>query len=183
MEGAVDTRAHTRQSVGQAPGIFAITGSEEKPAASLQHTVTMPRNGDDDEKPVKVMVCILSFIFGSLPVAMTVVGILDYDLCPGHTRLAIYMIVQGATSVVIPILVSSWCCCKCISGDFIVAICVIIGLFNIAWAIVGSVWLANSYCKRTLLHTHAVGFSVPMWILFCVVYCLARYCRKNDCKN
>ncbi|XP_067660459.1 uncharacterized protein [Haliotis asinina] len=169
-------RSRTRQVVGQVSGIFAITGSEEESAPSRHHSVTMPDDDDDDDDDkmsvsfsVKVCVCIISFIFGSLPVAMIVVGILDYNLCPGHTKLAIYMIVQGATSVVIPILASCWCCCKCISGGFISAVCVIIGLFNIAWGIVGSVWLVSSPCKDTLLFTHALGFSVPMWIFFCLV--------------
>ncbi|XP_046585341.1 uncharacterized protein LOC124292312 [Haliotis rubra] len=160
-------RARTRQVVGQVSGIFAVSGSEEESAPIRHHSVNMP--DDDDNMSVKVCVCIFSLIFGSLPVAMIVVGILDYNLCPGHTRLAIYMIVQGATSVVIPILASCWYCCKCISGNFIGAICVIIGLFNIAWGIVGSLWLASSPCNDTLLFTHALGFSVPMWIFFFLV--------------
>ncbi|XP_046585311.1 uncharacterized protein LOC124292286 [Haliotis rubra] len=177
-------RARTRQVVGQVSGIFAISGSEEESAPSRHHSVTMPDDDDDiDKMSVKVCVCIFSLIFGSLPVAMIVVGILDYNLCPGNTRLAIYMIAQGATSVVIPILASCWFCCRCISGNFIGAICVIIGLFNIGWGIVGSLWLASSPCKDTLLFTHALGFSVPMWIFYCLVPLLCVCCVRAWCKG
>ncbi|XP_046585332.1 uncharacterized protein LOC124292298 isoform X2 [Haliotis rubra] len=105
-------------------------------------------------------------------------GILDYNLCPGHTRLAIYMIVQGATSVVIPILALCWCCCTRISGTFITATCAIIGLFNIGWGITGTIWLTKSSCLDTLLHVHAVGFSIPLWIFFCLVCGCSR--REDD---
>ncbi|XP_048240719.1 uncharacterized protein LOC125374050 [Haliotis rufescens] len=116
---------------------------------------------------------------------MITVGILDYNLCPGHTKLAIYLIGQGATYVVIPILTSCWSCCHCISGKLITYICVIIGLFNVAWGIVGSIWLHASPCKESLLFTHAVGFSVPTWILFCLLppacCCYICYwCCKDD---
>ncbi|XP_046585433.1 uncharacterized protein LOC124292391 isoform X1 [Haliotis rubra] len=157
-----------------------VVATKEESAPIRHHSVNMP--DDDDKMSVKVCVCIFSLIFGSVPVAMIVVGILDYNLCPGHTRLASYMIAQGATSVVIPILASCWYCCKCISGNFIGAICVIIGLFNIAWGIVGSCGSPSSPCNDTLLFTHALGFSVPMWIFFCLlcVWCVRARCKCDD---
>ncbi|XP_046585350.1 uncharacterized protein LOC124292322 [Haliotis rubra] len=131
--------ARTRQVVGQVSGISAITGSVEQSTPPTHHSVTIPHQDDKTRASTKACVGIISIIFGTLSVAMIVFGIRDYDLCPGHTRIAIYMIVQGATSVVIPILASCWYCCKCFSGNFIGAICVIIGLFNIGWGIVGYV--------------------------------------------
>ncbi|XP_046585440.1 uncharacterized protein LOC124292391 isoform X2 [Haliotis rubra] len=135
-----------------------VVATKEESAPIRHHSVNMP---DDDDK---------------------MSGILDYNLCPGHTRLASYMIAQGATSVVIPILASCWYCCKCISGNFIGAICVIIGLFNIAWGIVGSCGSPSSPCNDTLLFTHALGFSVPMWIFFCLlcVWCVRARCKCDD---
>ncbi|XP_046585323.1 uncharacterized protein LOC124292298 isoform X1 [Haliotis rubra] len=156
--------AHTQQVTG----IVVITGSAEESAPPARHS----------HHSAKAWVGVISIIFGTLSVAMTVFGILDYNLCPGHTRLAIYMIVQGATSVVIPILALCWCCCTRISGTFITATCAIIGLFNIGWGITGTIWLTKSSCLDTLLHVHAVGFSIPLWIFFCLVCGCSR--REDD---
>ncbi|XP_067661335.1 uncharacterized protein [Haliotis asinina] len=164
-------RQRTRQVIGQVSGIFAIAGSVEQSSPTANHSVDTPHQ--DDKTCTSTMVCvgIIFTIFGALSVAMVVFGILDYNLCPGHTRLAIFMIAQGATSFGMPILASCWCCCKCISGKCTVVICAIIVLFNIGWGIVGFVWMAEFPCKDTFLYIHALGFSVPLWILICLMSC------------
>ncbi|XP_071087315.1 uncharacterized protein [Haliotis cracherodii] len=117
--------------------------------------------------------------------AITGHGILDYNLCPGDTRLGIYMVTQGATSVAIPILYSLWYCCQCVSATLLLACCCIIFLFNIGWGITGTLWIYVSTCKDSLLYTHAVGFSVPMWIVFCIIgiplcCCIYSWCCGGD---
>ncbi|XP_048240689.1 uncharacterized protein LOC125374035 isoform X1 [Haliotis rufescens] len=174
-------RARTRQVVGQVSSVFAITGHGET-AASTSYTED---DGDEISLSKKICIWVCSLIFGSLPVAMIVVGILDYNLCPGDTRLGIYMVTQGATSVAIPILCSLWYCCQCVSATLLLACCCIIFLFNIGWGITGTVWIYVSTCKDSLLYTHAVGFSVPMWVVFCVIgiplcCCIYSWCCGGD---
>ncbi|XP_048240690.1 uncharacterized protein LOC125374035 isoform X2 [Haliotis rufescens] len=152
-------RARTRQVVGQVSSVFAITGHGET-AASTSYT-----EDDGDE--------------------ISLSSILDYNLCPGDTRLGIYMVTQGATSVAIPILCSLWYCCQCVSATLLLACCCIIFLFNIGWGITGTVWIYVSTCKDSLLYTHAVGFSVPMWVVFCVIgiplcCCIYSWCCGGD---
>ncbi|XP_071087314.1 uncharacterized protein [Haliotis cracherodii] len=152
-------RARTRQVVGQVSGVFAITGHGETESS------TRYREDDSDE--------------------ISLSSILDYNLCPGDTRLGIYMVTQGATSVAIPILYSLWYCCQCVSATLLLACCCIIFLFNIGWGITGTLWIYVSTCKDSLLYTHAVGFSVPMWIVFCIIgiplcCCIYSWCCGGD---
>ncbi|XP_071088542.1 uncharacterized protein [Haliotis cracherodii] len=135
-------RARTGQVVGTVSSEVTITGHE------------------------KICIWATSLIFGSVPVAMIVLGILDYNLCPGDTRLGIYMVTQGATSVAIPILCSLWYCCQCVSETLLIVCCWVIGLFNIGWGITGTVWISESTCKNTDLYAHAFYCTIPMWILF-----------------
>ncbi|XP_067663383.1 uncharacterized protein [Haliotis asinina] len=158
---------HTTQQVTQ---IFMISESAVESAPPPRHSHCNCTN---------MCVGIMSIILAPLSVAMVVFGILDYNLCPGHTKLAIYMIVQGATSVFIPVLVLCWCCCKWIRGKLIIAICAAIGLFYIGWGIVGSTWLVNSPCENTRLHYHAYWLSVPLWIFLVILACIG-FCTKDD---
>merc|ERR1712018_385157 len=84
------------------------------------------------------------FIFLALPVSMIVIGYFYMNECPIQPMIPMFLLVGGAslaTEIVLELVKRSWMACKNVKDDpcFIDTIVALIGVFNVAWFIAGTV--------------------------------------------
>ncbi|XP_048249098.1 uncharacterized protein LOC125378176 [Haliotis rufescens] len=144
---------------------------------------------DDDGHTVydaveKVFYNVYSVLCMLQSTAMFITAAVYFQDCPDNIKLGIYLIVQAAVIVIIPILLCSvFRCGVRMTWVNYYSACVIVGLLCTACLIAGSYWLDVAECKSSTLYSIARGFIVTTWLLnsvflvFSLIYrcCCRRY--------
>ncbi|KAF2905379.1 hypothetical protein ILUMI_00797 [Ignelater luminosus] len=101
-----------------------------------------------------------------LDIAMLVVGIIKKNECPVEDRIPIYLIVAGAVGIVSKILPFIN---RKLEFTLVTYVIYLLYLFEIVWAVVGSVWVYKiyqpNYNELLPLHCNRELYLFTFWIL------------------
>ncbi|XP_071099054.1 uncharacterized protein [Haliotis cracherodii] len=140
---------------------------------------------DDDGHTVydsveKVVYNVYSVLCMLQSTAMFITAAVYFQDCPDNIKLGIYLIVQAALIVIIPILLCSvFRCGVRMTLVNYYSVCVIVGFLCTACLIAGSYWLDVAECKSSTLYSIARGFIITTWLfnsVFLVFSLIARCC-------
>jgi len=129
---------------------------------------------------------IIFILLAAIPISMICLGAVRYDECPMSKWIPLYMVVAGATLLVMMILgLVAYCThrkqttCVVITVHTMLAL---VMLFNLAWNICGSVWVFSRWESWDLLkdsnvlgcyndlYLFAFAYLIIFWITFPCTY-------------